>query len=183
MTVPSKWEIAQYWAQSPNRATFAPRMYDLGEPCCFACGWYSEHWDKATPYASWQRATLDRAHIVPSSLGGADDLDNLLLLCASCHAESPDWPDPQEMAHWIAARPVRVSKETEQVEAWMRAAAEVPEFAELLASADPEQDTAERMISLLWESTLRAGLHWSVGLSEGTRVAIVRHAVEQARVS
>lgn len=183
MTVPSKWEIAQHWVNSPDRSTFAPRMYDLGEPCCFACGWYSERWDKVTPQASWQRATLDRAHIVPASLGGADTASNLLLLCGPCHQESPDWPDPQEMARWIAARPSRRSKEFEGLEAWIRAAVEVPEFTDLLASSEPGQATVGRMEGFLWEATRQAGLHWSVGLSQGTRVAIVRRAVELARQS
>ena len=76
MTAPSKWEIAEHWAASPERSTFAPRMYDLGEPCCFACGWYSERWDKGSARINWQRATLERAHIVPSSLGGSDEAGN-----------------------------------------------------------------------------------------------------------
>ncbi|WP_327222962.1 HNH endonuclease [Streptomyces platensis] len=180
MTVPSKWEIAQHWACSPDREVFAPRMYDLGEPCCFACGWYSERWDKATARTSWQRATLDRAHIVPASLGGSDEASNLLLLCSPCHQESPDWPDPQEMARWVASRPSRRSKEFEGLEAWIQAAAEVPEFVQLLSAAKPGQETVDRMKRLLWEATQQAGMHWSVGLSQGTRVAIVRRAVELA---
>ncbi|MGW7053149.1 HNH endonuclease [Streptomyces sp. NPDC054887] len=180
MTVPSKWAIAQHWAASAQRHTFAPRMYDLGEPCCFACGWYSERWDKGSARINWERATLERAHIVPSSLGGSDEADNLILLCSPCHKESPDWPDPREMARWLAKRPARSSKEFEDLDSWIAAAAEVPEFLELLTTLEPGQASSERIVALLWEAGRRAGLHWGVGLSQGTRVAIIRSVVEAA---
>lgn len=180
MTVPTKWEIAQHWGASPDRDKYAPAVYDLGEPCCFACGWYSEHWDKPTPRSSWERAALERAHIVPSSLGGSDDLDNLILLCGPCHKESPDWSDASEMARWIAAREARRSKEFEEWDAWMAAAAEVPEFLPLITSMAGAPDAAEQMIALLRDSLRKASLHWGVGLSQGTRVAIIRDAVQRA---
>ena len=179
MTVPSKWRIAQHWATSPDRSTFAPRMYDLGEPCCFACGYYSEHWDKDTARASWERATLERAHIIPASLGGSDDASNLLLLCTACHEDSPDWPDPSAMARWIASRPSRRSQEFEEREAWMQAAEQVPGFAGFLASV--EHKGPDHMAGLLMESAKRAGFHWGVGISLGTRAAILRDVVERAQ--
>lgn len=173
MTVPSKWKIAQYWATSPDRFVYAPRMYDLGEPCCFACGWYSEHWDKHTARASWGRATLERAHIVPVSLGGPDVVENLLLLCGPCHKESPDWPEPAEMTRWLAERPIRRSAEYEIEEAWVLAAAHVPEFVDLTRSVDPD-----RLHALLSEAVQLAGTHYGVGVSQGTREAVLRRAVE-----
>lgn len=180
MTVPTKWEIAQHWASSPDRSVYAPRMYDLGEPCCFACGWYSEHWDKHTARASWERATLERAHIVPASLGGPDVAENLVLLCGPCHKESPDWPDPTEMARWIADRPVRRSAEYETREAWIAAAARVPEFADLIR-AMPSPPAPERLQALLSEALELAGTHHSVGLSQGTREAVLRHTARLAQ--
>lgn len=182
MTVPSKWEIAQHWAKSPDRDKFAPRMYDLGEPCCFACGWYSERWDKPTARSSWERAALERAHIVPSSLEGSDEADNLILLCPPCHIDSPDWPDPSEMARWIAARPTRSCKELEDWEAWISAAREVPEFYELLSNVAPGEESERKLTDLIWESARRAGLHWGVGLSHGTKVAIIRDATVRANL-
>ncbi|WP_373428645.1 HNH endonuclease [Streptomyces sp. B1I3] len=152
-------------------------MYDLGEPCCFGCGWYSERWDKGSARINWQRATLERAHIVPSSLGGSDGVDNLILLCGPCHKESPDWSDPGEMARWLAARTPRRSKEFEEMEAWIAAAGEVPEFSQMLAASAGDPDSADRIVAMLWDAARRAGLHWGVGLSQGTRVAIIRSAV------
>lgn len=171
MTTPSKWEIAQHWAASPDRSTYAPRMYDLGEPCCFACGWYSEYWDKHTAQASWERATLERAHIVPASMGGPDTAENLVLLCGPCHKEAPDWPDPAEMVHWLADRPARRSAEYETEEAWIMAATRIPEFAVLAQSMPPEH-----LQELVSEALEVAGTHYGVGVSQGTREAVLRHA-------
>jgi hypothetical protein len=175
VTVPTKWEIAKHWATHPDRFTYAPRMYDLGEPCCFACGWYSQYWDKHTAQASWERATLERAHIVPASMGGPDVAENLLLLCSPCHKEAPDWPDPAEMARWLASRPVRRSAEYEAEDAWTVAAGKVPEFANLVHSIP-----ADRLQTLLSEALDFAGTHFGVGVSQGTREAVLRHVVSRA---
>ncbi|GHE92550.1 hypothetical protein GCM10018785_68420 [Streptomyces longispororuber] len=181
MAVPSKREIAQFWARSKQRDEFAPHLYGLDHPCCFACGWFSEHWDKPTPRARWQRATLDRAHIVPRSLGGADTVDNLLLLCRPCHQESPDWSEPREMARWIAKRPERPSKEWETLEAWFAAAAKVPEFQDALATIAGEPGAQQRAMDVLRDLLGQAGVHFGVGISPGTRVAVLRGAAERLR--
>ncbi|MGW3007291.1 HNH endonuclease [Streptomyces sp. NPDC001219] len=178
MAIPSKWDIAQFWEQSENRDDFAPYL-SLGEPCCFACGWFSERWEKATPQASWRRATLDRAHIVPRSLGGSEAADNLLLLCRPCHEDSPDWADPRQMARWIATRSERPSKELETFQAWFAAATEVPEFRDAVASFSTEEGAEERLKDLLRGLMGEAGTHFAVGISPGTRVAVLRTAAER----
>lgn len=184
MSVQTKWQLAQHWETSSDRPVFAPMLEDLDAPCCFACGWHSERWTKATPRASWERATLERAHIVPSSLGGSDDASNVILLCSPCHHDSPDWPDPSAMARWIAERPDRASKEVEEVSDWLDALKQVPEFSEALAQLAaeaglPDEGMAERLKATLWNSVARAGLHASC-LSEGTKVAILRDAATSA---
>jgi hypothetical protein len=180
VTVPTKWQLAQHWYASPDRATFARWLEDLATPCCFACGWFSEHWVKATPKASWERAALERAHIVPASLDGPDDASNVLLLCAACHRDSPDWHKPDEMARWIAERPQRASKEVEELSDWCGAALQVPEFGELLTHVAAAPDfrvdaAAERLVGKVWQSTLKAATHASA-LSSGSKVAILRDA-------
>lgn len=184
MTVPTKWQLAQHWAGSAERETYAPMLQDIGEPCCFACGWYSERWDKATPKASWERATLERAHIVPRSLGGADDASNVILLCNPCHQDSPDWRDPGEMARWIAERPDRSSKEVEELSDWCKAMQGVPEFKALLAEYEanpdvPDDVAIQRIVDMLWQSTRNASMHASA-LSSGTKVAILRDVATRA---
>ncbi|MGA4840639.1 HNH endonuclease [Streptomyces sp. G45] len=178
MSMPSKWSIAQFWARSPSINQFAPHL-SLDEPCCFACGWFSEHWKKATPQASWQRATLERAHIVPKSLGGPDDADNLLLLCRSCHEESPDWPDRQQMARWIATREERPSKELETFQSWLAAAERAPEFKEAIASIATEPGAYERVSERLRDLLGQAGTHFGIGFSQGTREAVLQAAARE----
>lgn len=171
--MPSKYAIAAYWAASPDRGAFAPRMYDLGEPSCFACGWYSEHWDKGTPKASWQRATLERAHIVPHALGGPSDVSNLVLLCAPCHADSPDWHEPSAMAAWIAVRPSRSSQESSASASWLDAATAVPDLRWAVEVLGP--DVVSEAVKV---AAGKATTHMAA-LSPGTKVAILRDAVTQ----
>ena len=44
---------------------------------------------------------LERAHIIPDSLGGLDKPENLVLLCNLCHNEAPDIADKNVMWDWI----------------------------------------------------------------------------------
>lgn len=44
---------------------------------------------------------LQKCHIVPRSLGGADEAGNLVPLCSVCHDEMPDVADPEEFWSWI----------------------------------------------------------------------------------
>ncbi|MEU4609339.1 HNH endonuclease [Streptomyces umbrinus] len=181
MSVPSKWKIAQHWNESLKRDAFAPHLL-LDEPCCFACGWFSQRWKQATAQASWQRANLERAHIIPSSLGGPDDASNLLLLCNPCHQESPDWVDPAQMARWIATREERPSRELETFLAWFAAAEKAPDFKDALASVASvvaEEGAAERVSELLQDLLGRAGTHFGVGFSQGTRVTVLQAAADE----
>ncbi|MEU6386478.1 HNH endonuclease [Streptomyces bauhiniae] len=178
MSVPSKWKIAQHWNESPRREDFAPHLL-IDEPCCFACGWFSERWKRTTAQASWQRANLERAHIVPSSLGGPDDASNLLLLCKPCHQESPDWADPAQMARWIATREERPSRELETLMAWFAAAEKAPDFKDALASVVAEEGASERVSELLRNLLGQAGTHFGVGFSQGTRVAVLQAAADE----
>jgi hypothetical protein len=49
----------------------------------------------------WGEASLQRCHLVPDALGGPDTPENLVLLCARCHAEAPDVADSEYMLSWI----------------------------------------------------------------------------------
>lgn len=47
--------------------------------------------------------SCQRCHIVPQSLGGTDDVSNIIPLCADCHDEMPNVSDPTEIWRWIKA--------------------------------------------------------------------------------
>ncbi|MGR6538922.1 HNH endonuclease [Streptomyces rochei] len=171
---PTKWAVVQYWASGPSgHDVFAPHL-DIDSPCCFACGWFSERWmEGRSPRKAWERATLERAHIVPAGLGGSSAESNIILLCAPCHRESPDWQDPWEMALWISRRPERASKEMEHVDAWLRAAGEVPLFEVALGEMAIAGGTPEKVIGVMRQHSRRAVAHGGE-LSQGTMAAILR---------
>ena len=118
--LPSKSEIARYWIYEGNlyrmqdklspdfRLNFCP---DFGEPTCFACGEsYNGKFD-AHDYSTeeeceqaWNRSDLERCHIIPNSLGGTHTPDNLVLLCGTCHTESPDLLNPAIFWRWFQHR-------------------------------------------------------------------------------
>lgn len=181
-TRPTKWAIAQYWAGAPlGHEVFAPHL-NIDDPCCFACGWFSERWKEGrSARKAWERARLERAHIIPASLDGSDGADNIILLCNPCHQESPDWADPWEMARWISTRPDRPSKEMEAVDAWIQAADNTWGFCEMLESAATDGRSADWIVGLMRESARQAVVHGSgVGLSQATMTAILRRTVKQA---
>lgn len=103
----SKARIAEYWASAEGRARLPENKarIDWGEPMCFACGRAATSADEPSElWEVWNRAMLDRCHLVPASIGGADEPANLVLLCVSCHHDAPDVGDPQYMLRWIARR-------------------------------------------------------------------------------
>jgi len=44
---------------------------------------------------------VQKCHIIAKSLGGSDNPDNLIPLCAACHDEAPDVYEKEEMFNWI----------------------------------------------------------------------------------
>lgn len=57
----------------------------LDEPICLIC---------------WQ-APVERAHVVPKSLGGSNDVRNFALLCSRHHREAPDVADAEAFWSWV----------------------------------------------------------------------------------
>lgn len=61
-----------------TRITSKMISIDIDYPMCWACH---------TPKSYWSR--LERCHIIPKSSGGKGDASNLILMCRTCHLESP----------------------------------------------------------------------------------------------
>ncbi|WP_063762324.1 HNH endonuclease [Streptomyces sp. NRRL F-5123] len=57
----------------------------LDEPICLIC---------------WQKP-VERAHVVPASLGGSNDVRNFALLCPRHHREAPDVADAEAFWSWV----------------------------------------------------------------------------------
>lgn len=83
------------------------------EPCCWGCGLpaiskLEENNDSINENdlpLIWNDRNvthkLQRCHIKPRSLGGEDTPDNLFLLCAKCHEESPDTTNSRTFFRWV----------------------------------------------------------------------------------
>lgn len=79
--------IVEYWASRRDESRLSVDWGDA-ERLCWRC---AQEW------------RLQRCHIVPRSLGGADTASNLVLLCGQCHAEAPNVADSEFMWAWRIA--------------------------------------------------------------------------------
>lgn len=80
-------EIVEYWSKRVDDWDLTVE-WGQAHKCCWRCGY-------ETP--------LERAHIIPDSLGGLDEPSNFVLLCTHCHASAPNVLDPEIMWDWLKA--------------------------------------------------------------------------------
>ena len=80
-------QIADYWSTRVDES-YLNFYWSEAHERCWRCG---------------TRNSLQRCHIVARTLGGTDGPENLVILCSSCHADSPDVDDPEIMWDWIKA--------------------------------------------------------------------------------
>lgn len=118
MSMPQCYKIYEYWKDrritERGKVSFDEGRWvidDEDSPACFACGKkvfprveFWDNWDGST-LDLWKHkkinSTLQRCHIVPRMLGGADTPENLFLLCPDCHAESPDTINRSAFFRWV----------------------------------------------------------------------------------
>jgi HNH endonuclease len=107
--LPSKGQIFDYWK---DRLPALGILIDWGEPGCWACRFYygtkydvrRSNADWAKILRGWDRIPLQRCHVVPQSLGGTDDVDNLFLMCRECHDLAPNTSIPAILFEWARAQ-------------------------------------------------------------------------------
>ena len=101
-------------------STSIPVIKDWGEPHCFACGIYCKlefihNYDELIQSDEdnslkkiWNDRYVSRmfekAHIIPKSLGGTYDADNIFCLCKNCHKDSPDTIYPKRFFKFVYDR-------------------------------------------------------------------------------
>ncbi|MFE5622482.1 HNH endonuclease signature motif containing protein [Streptomyces virginiae] len=78
--------------------------------------------EEAACLVCW-RKSVERAHVVPSALGGSMDVRNFALLCPEHHAEAPDVADAESFWAWIDYAELRDSPDK-----WVSASDEVKGF-------------------------------------------------------
>lgn len=78
-------EIIKYWIKYEDECEL---NFDWSEAdkICWRCG---------------NERKLQRCHIIPDSLGGKDEPNNFVLLCAACHEEAPNVESSTFMWDWI----------------------------------------------------------------------------------
>ncbi|MER5894823.1 hypothetical protein [Streptomyces sp. NPDC001876] len=69
---------------------------------------------------------IERAHVVPASLGGSMDVRNFALLCLDHHKQAPDIADAEAFWAWVDYAEIRDSgskwlRATEEVKLWAKA--------------------------------------------------------------
>jgi hypothetical protein len=107
--LPSKSLIFDYWKDRIFSLGF---FIDWGEPGCWVCGHhYGSKYDIKRSDASWpeilrcwQRIPLQRCHIIPRSLGGANDTANMFLMCRECHDLAPNTNIPEVFFEWARSQ-------------------------------------------------------------------------------
>jgi hypothetical protein len=87
-------EIANYWKKN-NTISETQLNFDWfdAHTHCWNCG--------DNKYSESDRVRLERAHIIPESLGGDDIPSNYVLLCRECHRQAPNTCDKENMWDWI----------------------------------------------------------------------------------
>lgn len=114
-------EIKLFDERDPS-SDFELVVNDWGEPCCWACGrpaikdeellrFFNEHPDssgseffKKLYDLKSLKSKLNRCHIRPNALGGADSPENLFLMCEECHHLSPDTTNVAAFFRWVYDR-------------------------------------------------------------------------------
>jgi hypothetical protein len=97
-------KVMEYWILGPGMETWVDAdkrlktkivskmtSIDHDYPQCWACHVAVTKW-----------SSLERCHIIPRSSGGGGKADNLILMCRSCHIESPTINDADSLWFWLS---------------------------------------------------------------------------------
>ena len=132
---PKAIQIVEYWDKQPLiklKDGYWNPMSDVGEPSCQACNSWNPEWDigeftdsyeENRPLINkrWEHSTLEKAHIVPHSLGGANSPSNFLMLCRSCHFDfdseivTTNRKKMLKIYTWLKERPEKKRERVEQI--------------------------------------------------------------------
>jgi len=176
-TLPSKWEIASFWAGMDGYRLCDRMGIDPESPMCFACRFYRPSWDAPkAPSDRWNKAPLVRAHIIAHASGGSASADNLVLFCKSCHDAAPMVLERSETLHWVTRREHwELTEYRELMDQATRLGIDINAYASMPAD---RREAAETRAA----RELRPELHWD-GVREarfttGTRAVLLRRAAE-----
>lgn len=111
--------------------------------------------------------SLQRCHLIPKALGGTLEPENVMPLCADCHAEAPDTDDRNDFLAWVKKTRNRGCYESYWAErCWREAGIPLP------ASQKHADAVLLEWLCLIATS---AGTH-RTHLSTATKVALLKRA-------
>ncbi|MFE4706879.1 HNH endonuclease signature motif containing protein [Peribacillus simplex] len=113
------FEVAFYWDETPcfyNNGMSVLEYLDihLGYPQCFACGKskFDGSETSRTHISMWNESKLEKHHFNPLSLGGEDEIHNIVLLCKKCHSEAPmSSMTLEEILIWCSSKPSHIEEQ------------------------------------------------------------------------
>lgn len=153
---PSKKKIWQYWIDNGIQRGLDDTRYD--NACdfnvCVCCGRES--------------SKLERAHIIPHSLGGSNDVSNYILLCNKCHRESPDIANESALIEWMNEQPTEIESMLRLIQQ------EMDKY-----NKETQMAVNEILIKEIFSELFKkAGAHGG-RISDATKVYIVREALKK----
>lgn len=172
---PRSEDIHQYWYSNQHQLPIS--IHDVGEPTCYACGWFNGFHALEDPDREPKMATsrlfrgLERAHVIPKSVGGSNCLSNFALLCRECHVEAPDTKDSEFFWRWVRNR--RRSDPMDRYVARVKEAADIV-FMEMNAAGlsvdDANSSGWDQCLTCRKKAieTLQPIPHWGAGPSVAT---------------
>lgn len=180
LDLPSKTDILEYWKELLSGHGL---FIDWGEPSCWVCGFHYDakydikrsgvDWKEI--HDCWERIPLQRCHIVPRSLGGADTVENLFLMCRECHDLAPNTNIPQiffewsRSQHWYKRESAKI---TQALEAFSVPKRDYRKFVRTMNS-QPFRNWMQEKIGLHWPQSNYAPR--SSRLTPATTVGLVVH--------
>lgn len=170
--MPTKYKIVTKW-----KPWLEAQGHFWDEPFCWACRWFWEGRYRPTVYTTqairkaWDKAPLQRCHVIPKSLGGSDHPSNLFLMCGDCHDSAPNIDSRDVFLEWARSQNwLRRRCDAVMTALEIYGITDLSEMIELLNS--PE----------LKDWSRRCGLHWPQNGTGGPRLTASTLAAVMAEV-
>ena len=178
--LPAKSEIFSYWHDKFHEINL---FIDWGEPSCWACGFhYNAKYDINNVDAAWEnilklwdKIPLQRCHIVPRSLGGTNNPNNLFLMCKECHDLAPNTNIPDIFYEWISTQnhlKREMKKIQESLESFNLSLNNMIEIEQVIKSEDFNTWVKEGRIGLHFPQNRYASRSWRLTTSTYVGLAV-----------
>lgn len=156
---PRKDKIRQYWIENGLKRGLDASRYDNAceKDICVCCGLKS--------------SKLQKAHIIPNSRGGNEDVSNLILLCGRCHRESPDIADENILIEWMNEQPSEILRLINMIQP------EAEKYADDITLIDDHISHQQKLREAFRVEYKKAETHGR-RFSDSTRIYVIRNVLK-----